>query len=38
MPRGMIETLCTRIGTRQRQRHQRMAHLVIGDDLALLRD
>ena len=37
MPRGMIETLCTGSMPGQRQRDQRVAHLVIGDDLALLR-
>src|SRR5215207_454278 len=33
IPRGMIETLCT---TSTRQCHKRVAHLVIGHDLALL--
>ena len=33
----MIETLCTGSAPGQRQRHERVAHLVIGDDLALLR-
>ena len=37
MPRGMIETLCTGSRPGQRQRHQRVAHLVIGDDRALVR-
>ena len=37
MPRGMIETLCTVSVPGQRQRDQRVAHLVMRDDLALVR-
>ena len=37
MPRGMIETFCTGVDARQRHGDQRMAHLVMRDDLALVR-
>ena len=36
MPRGMIETLCTGSMPGSDTRDQRVPHLVIGDDLALL--
>ena len=38
MPRGMIETFCTGSTPRQRHRHERVAHLVVGNDVALVRD
>ena len=37
MPRGMIDTFCTGSTPGQRHRHQRVAHLVMRDDIAFVR-